>query len=192
MTDLPSKLPPDWLTQIKEAVKGGKTRLVIGTILGSSVISALVTSGLDYWLLEPRRLQLTSQQRLKDDQIDAHKRLAEQLNVFNKALDDAVLTSKIALQQPQEKELVSYARQNLFSLSQPMRAVELANNQKIDKEISTKLKETVDRVGKALEKAKKTPNAFREVIDQYDKTIKTELENHLTSIEQRTAQIAKG
>jgi hypothetical protein len=193
MTALPSELPPGWLTQIEKTVKGGKAMLLITTILGSSLISAAVTAGLDYYILGPRRLQLTSQHRLKDDQIDAHQKLAEQLNVFNKSLDDAVVTCRLALKNPGEKELQKYATQGLFSLSsQPMIALRAANNNhKIDQAISANLEKTIDTVGKALEKAKTTPNAFKDVIDKYDRAVKIELENHLKSIRQKIDELAR-
>ena len=192
MSSLPGQLPPEWLTQIKEAVKGSRLALILTTILGSSVISGILTAGLDYWILEPRRLQLSSQQRLQDARIDAHTKLAEQLHGFNQALNNSVLTCKIALEQAHDKELANYARQNLSQLSDRMISLGSAINQKIDADISNELKVALDRVGKALEKAQQSPKAFATLIDLYEQSIKTELETLLTKVEQKSKEIVGG
>ena len=93
---LPATLPQSWLEQIKTAVKEGRGKVILMTILGSSVISALVSFGGDY-LLETRKAKLEVAKKAHAEKVDAYANLGKQVEEFYSDLDSAVMTFEYAV-----------------------------------------------------------------------------------------------
>jgi len=93
---LPPELPARWLDQIKNAVKEGRGKVILMTILGSSVISALVSIGGDY-LLETRKAKLEVAKKEHAEKVDAYANLGKQVEEFHSDLDSAVMTFEYAV-----------------------------------------------------------------------------------------------
>jgi hypothetical protein len=93
---LPATLPDSWLDQIKAAAKQTWGRIVFTTVLSSSVVSAFVSFGGNYWL-ETRKADLDMKKQVRKDAVEAYGNLGKQIEDLRGDLESAVLTFEYAV-----------------------------------------------------------------------------------------------
>lgn len=105
--NLPEKLPEAWLNQLKDALKQDTRKLLFLTLLGSSVVAAIVTAGANY-VLEVKKLNNAAQvekykicldlrrEDLKESRA-AYSTIAEKFRQFEADFSDCLATCQEAL-----------------------------------------------------------------------------------------------
>lgn len=95
-SQFPAALPDSWLQQIKAAVKESWVRIILTTVLGSSVIASLISFGGDYWL-ENRKAKSELTKKGREEVLEAYGNLGKQVEELQSDLASAVLTFDYAV-----------------------------------------------------------------------------------------------
>jgi hypothetical protein len=134
---LPEKVPPGWLDQIREVVKSEKPRLWL-VLLTSSVMAAVIAAASSYWAVErkitaDKELE-TIKSRLeieKDNarsRIAAYNKLSQNLNTFAERLEGFANFVQISGRDRPTPERVAHMQRELRAVGLSEQAVNDARN----------------------------------------------------------------
>jgi hypothetical protein len=113
---LPEHIPAAWLEDIKGALKQSRWELILTLVLGSSVLTGVATSLVNYYFIQPGEYARKKREELSSETRQAYKTLGEELDNYYRAVDDAEGTFRILCEAPQSP-IADQAPGNLSALS---------------------------------------------------------------------------
>lgn len=164
MTELPPKLPDPWLAQIRDAVRQDSRKTLLLTVLGSSVVAALITGGLNWGLewyktrtsanVEKYKACLDIQKENLREKRAIYTKLAEKYMHFKVAVDNTVATCETAANQRNNTQLLRFAYGSLDGVSEQLAEIQAATQDpSIDQQLRSELTKINDVVGPLVAKA---------------------------------------
>jgi hypothetical protein len=177
---VPTKLPQEWVSQIREASKGDTPRLLVtllGTGLGSAIIAALIGVGASL-AVEHYKAQQASNLELEKARIEIKKeRLEERVKLFEKLdtylgqlqseLGNAAGT--LAVAKPDDT-LSIFAQGSLTKIEDIMANVfEVNKDERIDPNIRDRVRSLLNSLDPVLKAAKRDPKQYPAFVDLSNK-----------------------
>lgn len=98
---LPEEMPEGWVKAIKAAVKESKSKLIITTVLGSSLLTSLVTTTLNYYVMNPAEVSRQLRKEQAAAKIKSYETLRGVVERFHKEADTAAATFDVFASDPQ-------------------------------------------------------------------------------------------
>lgn len=183
---LPSKLPEEWLIQIRDASKSDTKTLwitLLGTGLGSAVIAALISLAVAHFNaqqasnLETEKARIEIKKERLQGRQKPFEKLAESLRRLHNELGDAAATLAVAT--PEKTEIGGYAQQSLAKVETVMEEIfEENRDDRIDQDIRKRVREMANSLDPALKAAKSNPKGYPAFTELY----KTHLNQELNEI----------
>lgn len=156
MTDpntLPDKIPETWLAQLREVVKQDARKALVWTILGSSVVAAVVTAGANLYLesvkagnaaeIEKYKACLDSKKEdLKESRV-LYSTLSEHFRTFEGDFEDCIATCEAALKHPADRKVMRFAYDSLTDLPKRLVEIQVASR---DERISDEVRQSLNGI----------------------------------------------
>ena len=181
-SQFPATLPESWLEQIKAAAKQSWWKVVLTTILGSSVVSAFVSFGGNYWL-ENRKADLEMKKQVRKETVDAYGNLGKQIEDLKGDLDSAVLTFEYAVNKGfavkgSKADYIKNVDNSIQKLSLKIVEVDKAlQNVRIDdSSIKQNTEKALEELPEFLEECQADKSALRKVISVFRNSLAGKLE----------------
>jgi len=148
--ELPPRMPDEWVTQLRGALKEDSKKLIGVVLLGSSVVAAVVSAiaglGLEFYKahnqrkVEEYKVQLDMNKTQLNEVRALYAVLADKVRKFEKELDDSVGTCQLAIKNNYKQQFVDYAKASFDSVSESMEGLrEATMDPRIDAEIVRKI-----------------------------------------------------
>ena len=191
---LPPTLPESWLEQIKKAVKESWVKIILTTILGSSVIASLISLAGDYWM-ETRKVKLEVAKQEHAETIAAYANLGKQVEEFQGDLESAVLTFEYAVNNKfAVKGSKSDFNKNVDNSIKTVavKIVELRKasmSVRIDDSIKENTRKILAELPQYLAECQSDKSALPKVIELFKSSLATALENLKVEIETKRNSI---
>jgi hypothetical protein len=200
---LPEKVPPGWLDQIREVVKSEKPRLWL-VLLTSSVMAAVIAAASSYWAVErkitaDKELE-TIKSRLeieKDNarsRIAAYNKLSQNLNTFAERLEGFANFVQISGRDRPTPERVAHMQRELRAVGLSEQAVNDARNDPLLN--GTRAQQMVDKclgeLNPALSNAKSNTSASLATIQSAAESAAEQLRHIISEIQRDISNEVSG
>lgn len=191
---LPAELPAGWLKEIKDAVKQSWARVLLTTVLGSSVIGSGVTFGGNYWI-ETTKAKREMIKKGHEEALEAYGNLGKKVEELETALGTAVLTFEYAVQSgavKSSKHPFIKVVDNSIEMVLPRMAdiVEASTNVRIDDaSIKKNTDSALDELAQYLEKSLSDKSALHNVIELFRSKLSEALKALRRQIEEKRNSI---
>ena len=194
-SQLPTTLPASWLEEIKAVMKESRRRIVLTTILGSTVIASLVSFAGNYWL-ESRKANVELTKKGREEVLEAYGRLGKQVEVLQADLASAVLTFDYAVKshiavKGSKHEFIKNVDNSIITVSLKIADMnEASQNVHIDDAvIKQKTEKALEELPEYLAECQSDKSALPKVIELFRSTLKTELDDLKVRIEEKRNSI---
>ena len=194
-SQLPATLPVGWLEEIKAAVKESWSKIILTTILGSSVIASLISFGGNYWL-ETSKANLELTKKGREEVLHAYGHLGKQVEELQSDLASAVLTFDYAIKsgaavEGSKHEFIKNVDNSIITVSSKIADVnEASNNVQIDDpSIKRSTEKALDYLPEYLAESQSDKSALPKVINLFRSRLKAELDELKVQIEKKRNSI---
>ena len=176
-------------------MREGFGRIILTTILSSSVIAALVSVGGNYWL-ETRKAKLDVAKKEHAEKVDAYANLGKQVQEFHSDLESAVLIFEYAVSKGfavkgSKADFIKNVDNSIKTVA--MKIVELhkaSMNVRIDDaSIKENTKQVLAELPQYLAECQSDKSALRKVINLFKNSLGVALENLKGEIEKKRNSI---
>jgi len=186
---LPPGLPPSWLEQIRKAVLPSTSITLVSTLLGSSVIAALVGLGVNY-LSEARKANVELAKTQAFERRESLRTLSNHLLALNRELDNLIATSQLLPRHGSNSKLSGYAKKSFDHSGEQMELISGdLKDPRISEDIEKEVKKILDALEHPLQQVQKDPKNIGELAELYDKELQTKIRRVQTQIDQTIHQI---
>jgi hypothetical protein len=197
-SQIPTTLPANWLEEIKAAVKQSWGKVVLTTILGSSVVGSLVSFGGNYWL-ESRKANWEMQKKGREEAVEAYGNLGKQVEELQADLASAVLTFEYAVKsgaavKGSKHEFIKNVDNSILIVASKIADVKGAcRNVRIDDaSIKQNTANAVDELPAYLSESQSDKSALQKVINLFRSKLNPALDKLKAEIENKRESIRVG
>ena len=197
-SQFPAKLPDSWIKEIKAAVKESGGKILLTTLLGSSVIASVVSFAGSYWL-ETRKADFELSKKGREERLEAYGHLGKQVEVLQADLASAVLTFEYAVKtgaavKGSKHDFIKNVDNSIVTVSLKIADVnEAYHNVKIDdSSIKQNTEKALEGLPQYLAEAQTDKSALPKVINLFRNSLKTQLERLKVQIETKRNAIREG
>lgn len=184
-------MPESWLKDLKKAVQEGKAKLIITTILSSSLLTGIVSTGASFYL-ESRKSNLAIKTTLAKNKLESYSLLSKDIGKFESDLDSALLTFKYALGHPEDKNFEQNIGRSIDVLSEQMGTLlQTTRDLNIDPDTRKLIRDTIRPLGPKLATAQGDHNStvLTDVVNSSAEILKVGVLNIKNQIEKATSTI---
>jgi hypothetical protein len=158
---LPDRIPDAWLTDLKNAVRESRAKLIVTTVLSSSLLTGVLSTVGNYYIDSKKAVSSAALELKKDrakEKLRLYDSLSGKLNDFKQALHLSLLIFNDAKTKMEDKNMSSNVAQSIQSLLDQMMEIADARAKINDGELTTLIDTTVRPLTPELAKASNDPN----------------------------------
>jgi|GEM_PF-5571295 len=153
---LPEKLPEGWLSDLKNAIKESRKKLILTTILSSSLLTGIISTVAGYYL-ETKKAALELRKHDAAQKIELYDTLNNDINDFKYTIDATDILLGIAKEQ-REESLSAQVSMQVKAVLDQMRVVEKTATKVNDRDLHELFRSAVTPLTPELNKATQDSN----------------------------------
>lgn len=138
--ELPDTIPSRWLDDIKRAISESRKKLIITTILSSSLLTGVVTTLANYFL-EGRKTYLQLEFEDAKDTLHLYNDLRKEINDFKYELNVSASVFQVTAQHLENEELIEHVGEQIDSLNDRIATIKKSVS-KLDDQVTDDLIQT--------------------------------------------------
>jgi len=161
---------------------------LVSTLLGSSVIAALVGLGVNY-LTESRKANVELAKTQAIQKRESLQTLSNHLLALNRELDNLIATSQLLPRHGSSSKLSGYAKKSVDHTGEQMELISGdLKDPRISEDIEKEVKEILDALGPRLQQIQKDPSNIGELAELYERELQTKVRKVQAKIDQTIHQ----